>query len=268
MEDWREAGFSLAELLVVVAILGLVMAAVVGIYQTTQSSTFVAAAGEDAQVVARAVLDQVASDLRLINASRSTATGAITAATATSITFLGDIDASTIIGGTDATLAARAKQGDTTVSVTSSAGFSVGDQFYVDDGAVYENQPIVGIAGNALTLGGGLGTWYSQGSIVRSVKTVTFAWDAATGTLCRSVSGPCLAPFAPNLIIASGVTNFRLTYWAGAIPPNEILDLTTQANRDRVREIRAQITTQSRAGDRTVGRVMAISAKPRNLPSS
>ena len=104
MEDRREAGFSLAELVVVVAILGFVMAAIVGIYLVTQRSTLVAGAAEDAQVLARAVLDQVASDLRLINSSRSTATGAITAATATSITFLGDIDASTIIGGNEATL--------------------------------------------------------------------------------------------------------------------------------------------------------------------
>jgi len=268
MEDRREAGFSLAELVVVVAILGFVMAAIVGIYLVTQRSTLVAGAAEDAQVLARAVLDQVASDLRLINSSRSTATGAITAATAASITFLGDIDSSTIIGGNEATLAATAGQGDTSVGVTSSAGFSVGDQLFVEDGPVYENQPIIGIAGNTLTLGGGLSTWYARGSIMRSVKTVTFTWDAATGTLCRNANGPCLAPFAPNLVIASGVMNFQLTYWSGASPPSQILALTTQATRDTVRQIRAQITTQSRVGDQTVRRAMAIAAKPRNLPSS
>lgn len=259
-----EAGFTLTELLVVMAILGIVMAAVLGIFQVTQRTTFIAGAGQDAQVIARGTLDRVTADLRLINLGRAQATGAITAASATAITFLSDVNNDTLDpAGNDATLTAPAIAGATTVQVSSTTGFSVGELFSIMDGPIAETKLITAIAGNTLTLGAGLSTSYPAGSIVRSVETVTYTWDPATGALCRNVGAPCIAPFPDTLVIATGVAGFQLTYLdaAGAVIANP----TTQAARDAIREVRIQITTRSQSGDQTVSRLMAVTMRPRNF---
>lgn len=259
-----EAGFSLTELLVVVAVLGIVLTAVLGILQVTQRATLFASAGEDAQVTARAALNQLATDQRLINRGRPTSPGAIIAASATSITFLSDIDNDTQdAAGNDATLTAPANIGATTVLVSSATGFSVGELLSIADGPIAETQPITAIAGTALTLGAGLTASYPVGSIVRSVETVTYAWDPATRALCRNVGGPCVAPFPNNLVIATNITGFQLTYFnsAGAVIPNP----TTQAARDAIREVRIQLTSLAQSGDQTVSRIMAVTVRPRNF---
>jgi prepilin-type N-terminal cleavage/methylation domain-containing protein len=254
----RESGYTLAELLIVIAVLGFVMAAVLGIYQTTQQSYLFATAGEDAQLTARAVLDRVVSEFRMINNGRTVSTGAITAATATSITFLADINNDTLTSsGADATLAALANAGATTVQASSASGFSVGELLYIADGAIRETQSITAVSGTTLTLGAGLGTSYPTGSIVRSVETVTYSLDA--GNLTRTVGG------SGAQTIASGVPTFQITYWAGSIPPVQITDVTSQGNRDSVREIRVQLTVSSTSGDQTVQRTMQASVRPRNL---
>ena len=269
-----EAGFSLVELLVTMAILGLMMAAVLGIYTVTQRSMLIATAAEDAQSVARSTLDRLLTDLRLINAGRGTPSGAILAgSSATSIVFLGDVDNDTLDAfGNDATLAAAAAAGAKTVTVSSATGFSVNEWFSVANGATSETQLITGVAGTTLTLGAGLTNSYPVGSIVRSVETVTYAWDPASGALCRNVGGLCVVPFPNNLTIATIATNppgFQLfTYWTswnGPIPPAQITDLSTQLNRDLIREIRVTITGQARMGDQTRARTMSASVRPRNF---
>lgn len=265
MSHTREAGYTLAELLIVIAVLGFVMAAVLGIYQTTQQSYLFATAGEDAQLTARAVLDRVVSEFRLINYGRprsaesNPSAGAITAATATSVTFLADINNDTLTSsGANATLAAPANSGATTVQVSSGAGFSKGELISIADGVISETQSITAISGTTLTLGAGLGTSYPTGSIVRSVETVTYSLDNA-GNLTRTVGGSGAQP------IASGVPTFQITYWDGSIPPVQITDVTSQGNRDSVREIRVQLTVSSQSGDQTVTRTMQASVRPRNL---
>lgn len=264
-----EAGFTLVEILIVMAIIGFVMAAVLGIFQVTQQTSLFATAGEDAQLQARAVLDRLSVDLRLINLGRPTAAGAITAASSTSMTFLGDIDSDTVSAGVDATLTAAANPGDTTVQVSSSTGFSVGELLSIADGPISETIPITAVAGNTLTLGAntcggtGLCTSYPVGSIVRSVETVSYAWDSATGNLCRNTGAACTAPFPSNQVIATGVTAFELTYYDGSIPPVQITN--PPANLAGIREIRIRITIQSTSGGQIVSRVMPVSVRPRNL---
>jgi prepilin-type N-terminal cleavage/methylation domain-containing protein len=258
-----EAGFTLTELLIVAAILAFAMAAVVGIFQVTQRSTFFASAGEEAQLSARAILDQLARELRMINFGRSTTAGGITAASTTSITFLGDVDNDTRSAGNDATVTALADSGATTVQVSSGTGFSVGEQLSVADGPISETQSITAISGTTVTLGAGLSTYYPAGSIARSVETVTYTYTAPTspgtvGTLTRTAGGT-------TETLADNISSFQLTYWNASTPPAQITDLTTQASRDQIREIRIQITTRSRAGDQTVSRTMEVAVRPRNL---
>ncbi|MFQ5519902.1 MAG: PilW family protein [Candidatus Methylomirabilia bacterium] len=254
-----EAGFTMTEMLVVTAVLGLVLAAVLGIYQVSLRSYLFAMAGEQAQLSGRAGLDRIASELRLINNGRSASSGAITAATPTSITFLADINNDTLdAAGNEATLTALANLGDTTVQISSAAGFSVGELLYVADGSSSENKAITAIAGNTLTLGAGLDSWYPAGSIVRSVETVSYSLDG-TGTLRRQVGGGGAQP------LTSGVTAFQITYWNEVTPPVEITDLSAQVSRDQVRELRLQLTTAARSGDQMVSRTLRAGVKPRNL---
>lgn len=257
-----QQGFTLTELLIVVAVLGFVVAAVVGIFQVTQRSALFASAGQEAQTAARSVLDGLASDFRMINAGRSTSAGAITAASPTSMTFLADIDNDTLdAGGNDPVLTALADAGATTVLVSSTPGLSAGELLSVADGPISETQPIVAVSGNTVTLGAGLSTWYSAGSVVRSVETVTYTYTPTPtgGTLTRTVGGG-----APQ-ILADNIQALQFTYWDGFTPPAQIADLTTQANRDQIREIRVQITTRSHSGDQAVSRSMSVTVRPRNL---
>lgn len=264
-----EAGFTLTELLIVVAILGFAMAAVLGIYQVTQRTTFFASAGEEAQLSARAVLDRLATELRMTNAGRTTTTGAVTAASATSITFLGDVDTDTVTFNsatstwTETTLTALADTGQNTLQVSSANGFSVGEVVLLADGSIRETQSITTISGNTLTVGAGLTTFYITGSIVRSIETVTYTYTpptapATAGTLTRTAGGT-------TETLADNITTFQLTYWDGSVPPVQITDLTTQANRDQIREIRIRIITRSQTGDQTVSRAMDVTVRPRNF---
>ncbi len=270
-----EAGFTLPEVLVVTAILGIVMSAVVGTYQVTQKSVLYASAGEDAQLTARVVLEWLTADLRLMNAGRPTASGAITAASATSITFLGDVANATLdpTTGNDATLTCVAAAGATqvvagstcpaaagTIQVSSLTGFSVNRLFSIADGPIAETQAITAVTGTTVTLGAGLVYAYSAGSIVRSVETVayTYAATATGGTLTRTVD-------TTTDTLADNIVAFQLTYWDGSMPPVQIVDLSTQANRDQIREIRVQVAVQGRVGDQIVGRGIAPAVRPRNL---
>src|SRR3989442_538834 len=143
-----DAGFTLIELMVAVAIMGLVMTAILALFLVTQRSIFFATAGADAQEAARAVLDRLVAALRLINAGRPTPGGAITAASATSITSLADIDNDPIdASGNDATLAVTANAGATTVNVSSATGFSVGEILSIADGSTAETQSITNVSG-------------------------------------------------------------------------------------------------------------------------
>lgn len=109
----KAEGYTLVELLIVMAIVGMVAAAILGVYQVSQDIYIRATALEDAQLGARAGLDRMASELRLIGSYWVGAPcglpncPAITAATATSITFLADVDADTLnAAGQEITLTA------------------------------------------------------------------------------------------------------------------------------------------------------------------
>lgn len=261
-----EAGYTLTELLVALAILGFSMAAVFGIYQVAQRSTIYATAGEDAQLSTRGALDRVVADLRLINAGRpaptapSSATGFITAASSSSITFLADIDNDTLdSSGNDATLTAAASSGATTVTVSSVSGFSVGEYLAIADGPTVEAQSITAIntSTKVITLGAGLSTSYPVGAVVRSIETVTYTYTSNTSTLTRTV-GSTTDTLADNL------SGFTLTYYK-SVPRTAITDVSTQANRDTITEIDIEITSLSSSGGQNVKRTMLATVRPRNL---
>jgi prepilin-type N-terminal cleavage/methylation domain-containing protein len=261
----NEAGFSLAELLITTAIIGFILAAVLGVYQVMQRSAFVGAAAEDAQVVTRLMLERIVTEFQLINAGRPTsAGGAITAASATSVTFYGDVNNDTLDAatGNPATLTLAANKNDKTVTVSAAQGFVVGKWFSVQSGTTTEPPlSITNVGGNTLTLdpaSAGLSQPYPAGSIARSVEQVTYAWtNAAGGTLTRTAAGV-------TDTLATNVQTFQLTYQqggAGGAPA----DLSTQAGRDLIRRIVVSLACLAQSGDQTAVRAMMTTVRPRNL---
>lgn len=263
-----QAGFTLVEMLVTIAILGFAMAAIVGLYQATQRTTSFALAGEDAQTSTRAALDLIVNDLRLINAGRSmpaSPSGFITTATATSITFLGDVNQDTLDltdpkNPKDATTTG-ANAGATTITVSSATGFAPGKWLYVADGSIDENVQITGVAGTTLALAAGLGKSYPANSIVRSVESVTWGWNAGSQSLCRSVGGGCTAPFSNDLTVATNVKAFQLRYFKA--DGTELVSPVGPL--DDIRRIRVSMTVQVGTGEQQVARQMEVDVRPRSL---
>lgn len=260
----KAEGYTLVELLIVMAIVGMVAAAILGVYQVSQDIYIRATALEDAQLGARAGLDRMASELRLIGAYWSGATGAgsaITAATATSISFMADVNGDTVVNNAETTVAAGTTASGATVQVSGTApqaddAFNVyqspvlNDYVYIANGAKREVKQISVLAGTTLTLvAPALTTTYPAGSLVRSVETVTY--NFAANSLTRSVGG------SGNDTIIDNVTGLTLTYLdanginLGAAPPPA-----------SIREIQMSLTTQGADGSR---RTMTSRVRPRNL---
>lgn len=225
MTRWTgEDGFSLTELLVVIVILAMVAAAVFGVYQVSQAIYTRQASLEEAQLGARAGLDRMASELRLIGAYVSGATGApaaISAATATSITFLADIDADTVASGTETTSTGTTNPGSTVVVSANASAFNTytdttkNDYLYIGNGVFREVRRIssVNTTTSTITLATGqaLTSTYPAGSIVRSVETVTYTYNDASGspanTITRTLGGNSAETIVEN------VTALTLTYY-------------------------------------------------------
>jgi len=257
-----DTGYTLVELLIVTAILGLVAAAIGGVYQVSVQAYTRSASLEDAQLGARSGLERMITEFRLIGAFWNGATGAgtaITAATATSITFMADVNGDTVINGAEMTVSSNPNS--TTVVVNSSAtnvasSFDVyqtaalNDYLYIANGASREVSQISGVSGSTLTLATALSNSYPTTAIVRSVETVTYNFDAAASSLTRSVGG------SGNDTIVDNVTGLTLTYFDanGAVLNPVTLTL--------IREIQISLTTQGSDGSR---RTMTSRVRPRNL---
>ncbi len=278
-----DAGVSLAELLVVVAILAFTVAAVYGVHQVIQRSTLSGMAAEDAQLQARAILDRIVLDMRLIAAGRATKTGAITAADATSITFEGDIDttpeangSAVRVGTLDATGqldvagTSSVAAGATSVTLTDAVSISCGSTLTLTDGPIAES---LGVAAtnckdasnpNRVTLTSATSTSYPVGTLVTTPEKVSYNWyGVGSGILCRKLGADC--PTAPPAsgsddIVATGVTSFKLSYYAsGSTTPMTTIDLGA------IRAIEVEISIRSQVGDQAFTRMLQATVRPRNL---
>ncbi len=236
----REDGFTLMELMIVVAILAMIAAAILGVYQVSQAIYTRSASLEDAQLSARAGLDRMAIELRLAGAYVSGAVNsidAITAASRTSITFRGDVNGDTLNSSGDEITVCSASScsalGDpgytsgTSLVVNRATGidgttnpFAANKYIYALTGPRREvGQIAAGYAsGTTLTLAAGLTYNYPVGSIVRTVETVTYTFNDAThaivaarNTITRNWDGT--EPNLPDSVVVSNVTDLTLTYY-------------------------------------------------------
>jgi prepilin-type N-terminal cleavage/methylation domain-containing protein len=257
-----DAGFSLAELLVAIAILGMMMAAIFVTLEVSQKTWTRATSVEEAQLGARAVLERMATEMRLIGSHYAGAAGggtAITAATATSITFRGDMDADTVTSaGDEATTTAATSATPPHVTVSAATGFCPNEILSIARGATREVGTISSISGTGLTLAASLATTFASGSTVRSVETVSYTYNPADGTLTRSQTasrdsaGVCTSP---SDAVLSNVVGLTLEYFQSD-------GTTTAATPALIREIRINLTTRGTDGSR---RTMTARVRPRSL---
>src|SRR5207245_2598352 len=169
---------TLAELLITIAILGLVMAAVLGV-QLTSSTMFLRGENQaDAQQAARAAL-LMEEDLRMVRYGcpdlgcptppPAGAQQAISVASTTSITFWADtLNAST-------TLSAAVAAGAGALPVVDASGVNVNDRIYLNNGGTWETRVVTAKAGNTLTVAA-LTNAYPQGTQVGRPRQIVYTF--------------------------------------------------------------------------------------------
>jgi prepilin-type N-terminal cleavage/methylation domain-containing protein len=258
----NERGFTLTELLITIAILGLVMAAVLGV-QMASSTMFLRGENQaDAQQAARAAM-LMEEDLRMVaygcpdlgcpTPPPGGAQQAIVGASTTSITFWADtLNAST-------TLAAAVAAGAVTLPVVDASGISVNDRIFLNNGGTWETRIVTGKAGNNLTVAA-LTNAYAQAVQVGRPRQIVYTFVPATGTLTKDAGDGNGAQ-----TLATGITG--LTYSFYDTNDALITPATPVANPATVRRILIQTTTQSSlaSGGGASTYQINTNVRPRNL---
>jgi len=245
-----EAGFTLAELLVTIAVLGLIMGAVFTV-QIAGNSAFTAGSdlAESQQSARTAML--IDEDLRLVGYGYVLSTPAITAATATSITFWADLlNASTF-------LTADLPAGGNTLTVNSSAGVSIGDTIYVVNGRT-EATLVVQAIPDATTVrtAAGAGPAFPRGSMVGRARRITYAW--ASSALTRDAGDGAGAQ-----TLATGVQSLQLSYFD--VSDVQITAANLAANLASIRRVAVAVTAQSTSPGHVRSFNISSNIRPRNL---
>jgi hypothetical protein len=123
------------------------------------------------------------------------------------------------------------------------------DWVYIGAGArPREVRQLAGVLGTSLALATPLDSDYLEGSLVRSIETVTYAFDPGTGQLTRRLGGA-----APEVLV-DNVTDFTLTYFDAAGVPTTVTE--------EIREIQVSVTTRGTDGS---PRTMMTRVKPWSL---
>jgi len=257
-----ERGFTLTELLITAAILGLVMAAVLGVQLTTQTMFFRGENQAEAQQSARVAM-LMEEDLRMVGygcpdlgCPTPPATGvqrAIPAASTTSITFWADtLNAST-------TLSAAVAAGAVILPVVDGSGIAVNDRIYLTNGDTWETRVVTATTGNDLTVAALINA-YPQGGRVGRPRQIVYTYNPGTGTLTKDAgdgNGP--------QTLATGFASLTYSFYdandALITPANPV------TNPQTVRRILIQTTTRSAlaAGGGASSFQINTNVRPRNL---
>ncbi|WP_337286360.1 type II secretion system protein [Candidatus Methylomirabilis sp.] len=292
-----QPGYTLVELLVTMAILGLVASAVAGVYQVSQQTYTRASSLEAAQVGARAGLDRMANELRLIGSywvGADDAGNAITAATSTSITFMANVDnvgalsvsngtevkVSTTASGTSVPLSISASDTADAFKVYTGSGSALNDWIYIANAGMREVKQIESISGSTLTLASALRSPYPvppdtnvQNVLVRDIKTITYARNATATSTCpaltcltRKQGGDNADPIVSNVsgltFTYYGTTGSRLPLGQDQNPP-PCPAPGPNPDPNLIREIRIDLKVRGADGS---PRCMITRVRPRSLP--
>lgn len=249
-----QRGFTFLELLLALAIMGLVMAGVVSLYMTGSSIYLAAANQVETQQAARGAMLMLEENLLLAGDGFPTAPGIpkITAATPTSITSWADLTNGTTL------LFADVNQGNTTLNVNSAAGIKSGDTVYLISGGQWEARTVSSVTGTTITVNPGAGAFYPQGAQVGRPKAVTFSWDAGMKRISKDAGeGGGLQP------LADGVQAFQLRYFDAG--NNEIAPVNLPGNLANIRRIAITVTVQSASALNPGTFIITSDIRPRNL---
>ena len=283
-----EAGYSLAEMLVVVAVTGFLMASVFTIYEVTQRTSFRASGSEAALVQARAVVDKFGGDFRMVGAAWNYYSSSIIEASGTSITFYGDIDNTLDSSYNPVTLAGTGitAGGQTSMTVSDATNISCGTKITLANGPISETHTLAASGCKSGTTiyfqtndvpftyytAGTL--WATTGSLdvtfIYTVESVNWVYDATTKKLCRKLNATCDANAAnwndDSDVIADNVESFCLAYYnytdtllnanCGSVAASDLAS---------IRLVKISVTVKAQAGDQTVTRQMELSARARAL---
>jgi prepilin-type N-terminal cleavage/methylation domain-containing protein len=270
-----QRGFTLTELLVTLAILGLIMTAVVTVQISGNRIFFTGENQAEAQQAARAAM-LMEDDLRLIGTGcpvpgcfggaapcnqAQASPSSVCQATATGMVFWADL----ANASTNTTQIANA--GQTVLNVLNAAGFAVGDQVFIINGNDFETKTVgaVNAGGNTITLTAGLGAApapvpavpsYPIGTIVGRPQIVTYS---LAGTTLSRNTGAGLQP------IATGISNLTFTYFDASEAGLAPLPLAA-GSLPLVRRIQVVTRTQSAAAQNPGSFGITTNVRPRALP--
>ncbi len=247
-----QRGFTLFELLMALAIMGLVMAGVVSLY-TTGNSIYLAAANQvETQQAARGAMLMLEENLLLAGDGFPTVPGLpkITAADPISITFWADLTNGSTL------LSADVNPGNKTLNVNSAAGIKSGDTVYLISGGQWEARTVSSVTGTTITITAGAGAFYPQGAQVGRPKAIRFSWNANTISKDAGEGG------GPQSL-ADGVQAFQLRYFDAG--NNEIPPVNLPGNLANIRRIAITVTVQSASALNKGTFIITSDIRPRNL---
>jgi len=248
-----QTGYTLAELLVALAMTGLIMVGVATLYITGQGIYQAGANQAQALQSSRIAMATLEEDLRLAGYGFPSVANQpkITAATPTSITFWADLTNGSTSLTNDVAV------GNTILQVTSTAGIKAGDTIYLINGGQFETPTVVSVTATTITINPAAGAAYPRGAQVGRPTLITYTWNPDTQMLDKNAGeGAGLEP------VASGIPFFQFSYFgvqgidndAPLTPP-----ITSPAN---IRRIQIQMRVQS-IGEQIV---MTSDIRPRNIP--
>jgi len=253
-----ERGYSLAELLIVCAVLGLVMAGVVGLSLTGSMVTLSGQNKTEAQQGARGTF-LMEEEMRLAGygyPANTTTTPVFSAATASSVTFWADLsNASTI-------LTAAVAAGSSSLQVEHGGGLASADVVYVIGGSagssnqgVWETATVSSASDTSVSVTSGLANSYPAGAQLGYPRQITYSWDGV-GTISRNDGSGAQA-------VVTGVTAFSLSYYDATetlIPAGSV-----SASLVNIRRVVISMTVQSTAAQDRGTFTLNASVRPRNL---
>jgi len=275
-----QRGFTLVELLVTTAIVGLIMAAVLSIQMSGAMTSQTSSNKAEAQQSARSAM-MLEEELRVAgygyppSGSKidsqpvgpcypSGAAFIICAASPTSITFMADaVNATATLLGPP--LYPAVNSGVKTFTVNDASQINAGNTIYLINGSQAASLIVKTVAGNNITVKTGVkcpgipDPCYPAGAQVGRARTVTYSWNSTTLELSKDAGDG-----AGSLLAVTGVQAFQLRYFdandAEILPAN--LNIATFPN---IRRVMIDLTARS-ATALNQGTFRGISSvRPRNL---